>query len=316
MDSALGPREIQERVRAGQSVDEVAEAAGVPPEKIAPFTDPVLVERRFVADTAVSSSLRREADNGTHTTLKSAVSQRLIESGMDRDAVSWDAIRFDDRHVWTVIARWQHEGEDHTAHFRYDVRGRYSTAQDENARWLVQDFPPPPPAPVEPEDDDEGDDEPTVNFAEQFALVDAVSEPSDDSDDSYGPVDIHDLVPTPESELDNLYAMLHGFEEDSVNIYAGLSEPPTPEQVAAGELPAGSDEAPEDAASPQPPADATQDRPSGDDPAAPFGDQPSLLDDEGDAPQQPAPRKSRKRRRASVPSWDEIMFGGAGPKKD
>ena len=41
LESQLRPREIQARIRAGASVDQVAAAAGVPPQKIERFGYPV-----------------------------------------------------------------------------------------------------------------------------------------------------------------------------------------------------------------------------------------------------------------------------------
>ncbi len=39
---------------------------------------------------------------------------------------------------------------------------------------------------------------------------------------------VYDFVPSGHSQLDTLYDMLSSFNEDSVNIYAGLNEPPSP----------------------------------------------------------------------------------------
>ena len=56
MESALRPRDIQARIRAGASPDEVAEAAGVPVERIAAFADGEVYpahSSRFVLDDSV-----------------------------------------------------------------------------------------------------------------------------------------------------------------------------------------------------------------------------------------------------------------------
>ena len=50
MDSSLRPRDIQARLRAGESPQDVADAAGVPIERIAAFSDPVMAERDHVAE--------------------------------------------------------------------------------------------------------------------------------------------------------------------------------------------------------------------------------------------------------------------------
>src|SRR5690606_17972505 len=48
--SQLRPREIQARIRAGASVEQVAAAAGVPLQKIERFAYPVLLERSRTAE--------------------------------------------------------------------------------------------------------------------------------------------------------------------------------------------------------------------------------------------------------------------------
>ena len=52
LESQLRPREIQARIRAGASVEEVASAAGVPEQKIERFAYPVLLERSRTAEVA------------------------------------------------------------------------------------------------------------------------------------------------------------------------------------------------------------------------------------------------------------------------
>ena len=52
LESQLRPREIQARIRAGASVEQVATAAGVPEQKIERFAYPVLTERFRTADNA------------------------------------------------------------------------------------------------------------------------------------------------------------------------------------------------------------------------------------------------------------------------
>ncbi len=52
MDSQLRPREIQARIRAGASVEQVAEQAGIPHAKVERFAYPVLLERARAAEMA------------------------------------------------------------------------------------------------------------------------------------------------------------------------------------------------------------------------------------------------------------------------
>ena len=59
MESSLTPREIQARVRAGDSIEDVARAAGMIPEWVEPYAAPVIAEREFIAQQARSQQVRR-----------------------------------------------------------------------------------------------------------------------------------------------------------------------------------------------------------------------------------------------------------------
>ncbi|GAB3710520.1 septation protein SepH [Mariniluteicoccus flavus] len=138
MDSALRPSEIQTRIRSGQSLDEVARAAGVPPEKIEPFAAPVLAEREHVAGIALSSSVRRRGETHAHRTLRQVVAERLLSRGIDADDVDWDAWRNDDRR-WTVRAAYSSGSADREALFLFDKAARFSSAANDDARWLISE---------------------------------------------------------------------------------------------------------------------------------------------------------------------------------
>ncbi|MGJ3509703.1 septation protein SepH [Enemella sp. A6] len=339
MESGLTPREIQERIRAGQSLDEVTEVAGMPRDRVERFALAVYDERRHLAEQAREHSVRRTGESGSHRLLGEVVEAWFAEHQVDPETVTWDATRGEDRHFWTVTVRWG--ADEQLATFGYDVRGTFAVAQDDAAKELIDDDG----TMVEPEPEDDpgsSDDEPTLNYADQFAIVNVIQDEDavddEDADDDHedtvsGPFDLQDIVPTPESELDALYAMLRGHQEDSVNIYAGLTDPepaqpktrrrrrgrkrdpeaepptfeePTPEQHPA-EQPASEQSTAEQSPAEQP---TPVGRPAPE--QAPAGDleQPSLLEDDSPAPP-PAPAPKRKqRRRAAVPSWDEIMFGG------
>ena len=52
VESALPPREIQARLRAGETEEAVAKAAGVPLARVLPYAAPVLAERQRIVDEA------------------------------------------------------------------------------------------------------------------------------------------------------------------------------------------------------------------------------------------------------------------------
>src|SRR4051812_31455517 len=59
MESTLRPRDIQARIRSGETPEAVAQAAQTSVDKIMAFAAPVLAERQHVADRAQRSSVRR-----------------------------------------------------------------------------------------------------------------------------------------------------------------------------------------------------------------------------------------------------------------
>jgi hypothetical protein len=107
---------------------------------------------------------------------------------------------------------------------------------------------------------------------------------------------VYDLVP-PRNEMDVLYEMISGIDEDSVRIYKGLQQPVTPreepEQLSLFMEPEDSD--------PVVPRKTHKPVPTPHDVPA----EPPVTDEEQPA----APPKRSRSKRASVPTWDEIMFG-------
>src|SRR5437763_972234 len=59
VESPLRPKEIQERIRAGETADEIADTAGVPLERVRWFEAPVLAERAYRARRAAEGPARK-----------------------------------------------------------------------------------------------------------------------------------------------------------------------------------------------------------------------------------------------------------------
>ena len=58
---SLSPREIQTRIRAGSTAQEVADEADLVVEQVRRYEGPVLAERAFIADQARSTRVGRDA---------------------------------------------------------------------------------------------------------------------------------------------------------------------------------------------------------------------------------------------------------------
>jgi hypothetical protein len=171
MDTSLSPRDIQARIRAGESLEEVAEVAGLPPERVERFAAPVLAEREHVASLAVAAPVRRRGETSAHRNLRVTVADRLLKRGVDVDSIAWDSYRLEDGR-WAVTADYRLEESDRHATFTFDQRGRFSVAGDDEARWLIGEE---PPATARPGRRDAAD-EPTVDLSDELALVRATQE--------------------------------------------------------------------------------------------------------------------------------------------
>lgn len=133
----LRPKDIQSRIRAGASVEEVAEASGMDITKIERFAHPVLLERYRAAELATAAHPVL-ADGPIVATLLETVTAALAERGLSSEATTWDAWRTDDGR-WTVRMSWQAGRSENFAHFRFTpgAHGGTVTAIDEAASELI-----------------------------------------------------------------------------------------------------------------------------------------------------------------------------------
>ena len=147
----LSPKEIQARIRAGASVEQVAMASGSDISRIRRFAHPVLLERSRAAELATAAHPLL-ADGPSVLTLLETISVALVGRGLNPARLSWDAWRNEDGR-WTVQLSWQVGHSDNHAHFCFapGAHGGTVSAMDDPASELIDpDFKPPlrPLAPV------------------------------------------------------------------------------------------------------------------------------------------------------------------------
>src|SRR6478735_8195998 len=138
----LRPREIQARVRAGESPTDLAASAGVDVERIARFARPVLQEREHVALAAQQVVVRTGALDGP---LGEVVDDRLAGVVSDPDA-AWDAWRREDGR-WTIALNFRDDVQRRTARWSFDPATNSVIVDAETARWLTEGTAPPAPTP-------------------------------------------------------------------------------------------------------------------------------------------------------------------------
>jgi hypothetical protein len=276
MESVLRPRDIQARIRAGETPESVAAAAQSTVEKIMPYAAPVLAEREHVAQRAQRASLRRSAGATSATgnsgrTLGDAIGSHLRGQNVDPGGVAWDAWRREDGR-WTLTATFQAGPREGQAAFTFDAPGNYVSADDDDARWLVGDDP--GAAAAEPGPARTADDL-SAHRRRRLAAV-----PPDE-------------LPLGEDAIDLV-------SEDPVR---GSDEAAVPDSLGS--------EAPVEAYLDDEPDPRTRTSE-----IERVVDEHEERDEDGEDEQvdpradEPAGRPAKRKGRASVPSWDEIMFGG------
>ena len=148
VESPLRPKEIQARIRAGETAEEIADAAGIPVERVRWFEGPVLAERAYIADQAQAASVRRAGDSGgTGSRLGDIVPERLTASGGTPEDGQWDSRKRGDGN-WQVTLTFPSGGRLHVAEWVFDPRRRHVMPDDDNAARLSLPESELPPEPV------------------------------------------------------------------------------------------------------------------------------------------------------------------------
>jgi hypothetical protein len=146
VESPLRPKEIQARIRAGETVEEIADAAGIAAERVRWFEGPVLAERAYMADQAQLASVRRQGDATPGPRLGEIVTERLKAFGADPEDAQWDAKKRGDG-SWQVELAFISGGRLHAAEWIFDPRRRHVLPADDNAaRMSLPGAEPPQPA--------------------------------------------------------------------------------------------------------------------------------------------------------------------------
>jgi len=138
---SLSPRDIQARIRAGESADEVARIAGVPVDRVLRYAGPVLQERAMLAQHARRTKLR---SSNSGASLAEVTDARLAQHGVDAEKVSWDAYRRDDG-TWRIVATWPSGKATAQAVWELDKGRTTVTPHDDMAHYLCAERPTPIP---------------------------------------------------------------------------------------------------------------------------------------------------------------------------
>ena len=130
----MSPRQIQAELRAGASVDDVAERAGVPVERLEPFAGPVLSELARVLQDALAARMSRPQLGLSTLPLGAAVQAHLARVA-DARAPRWSTRRSTDA-SWVVELRYDGAAGPVTCLWRWDRAARSLAPLDAGAAEL------------------------------------------------------------------------------------------------------------------------------------------------------------------------------------
>jgi hypothetical protein len=133
-ESTLRPKEIQALMRAGASVEEVAEVSGLPADNVRRYEGPVVAERDWVVQRAQAQRVGHEHDAPR---LGDLVVDRLAARGVDGASVRWDAVRRQGQ-PWEVVVTFVAAEREREARWQVDLAARSVHAVDDEARWLSE----------------------------------------------------------------------------------------------------------------------------------------------------------------------------------
>lgn len=176
----MRPREIQERIRAGASPQELADEMGVAVSRLDAYSHPVILERQQIAEAAKQSHPVRE-DGPAKLTLFEILATAFAARGHSLSKATWDALR-EPGDSWVVRVTWRAGLSEHVAEWAFKRHGFAVTTEARNA--VAADLTDP-------------------NFVQPVRSLTAVNNPAneyDDEDDYYEDEEIAgDVAPTEEA---------------------------------------------------------------------------------------------------------------------
>jgi hypothetical protein len=134
---SLSPRDIQSKIRSGESAEEVARIAGVPVDRVLRYAGPVLQERAMLAQHARRTRLKT-SDSGAP--LAEVVDSRLAQHGIESEKISWDAYRREDG-TWRIVATWPSGKATAQAVWNLDKGRQVVSPHDDMAQYLCAERP-------------------------------------------------------------------------------------------------------------------------------------------------------------------------------
>lgn len=132
----ITPREIQEEIRNGASIEQLMRDSGATFEFVEKFAAPVIAELEHIVNSALSVRLTIAGDrynDSTQIEFGEIISGRLITSGAS--AISWIAKKIE-QNSWLIIANYSLNGAPGSASWAFDPRKLTLSPESETAVTL------------------------------------------------------------------------------------------------------------------------------------------------------------------------------------
>ena len=130
-------KEIQRRLRAGESFEQIAREGQITVEKVQRFSGPIMQEREYILDRARELVIRKDTYRAD-LTLVDVVLAKLTPRGVEADQISWNTWRLPDG-VWHIELNFPNRDGSGIATWNFDMARRALEATDNNGAWLLDE---------------------------------------------------------------------------------------------------------------------------------------------------------------------------------
>jgi len=133
----MSVKEIQRRLRAGDSFEQIARDGQITVDKVERFSGPIMQEREYILDRARELVMRKDVHR-TEMTFSDVVLAKLAPRGVDTDEVSWNTWRLVDG-TWHIELHYPNRDGNGVATWNFDLSRRALGATDDNGAWLIDE---------------------------------------------------------------------------------------------------------------------------------------------------------------------------------
>jgi hypothetical protein len=134
---SISVKEIQRRLRAGESFEQVAREGQTTVDKVERFSGPIMQEREYILARARELIMRKDAHR-SDLTFADVVLAKLAPRGVDIDAISWNTWRLPDN-TWHIELHYPNRDGNGLATWNFDLARRALDATDNNGAWLIDE---------------------------------------------------------------------------------------------------------------------------------------------------------------------------------